>query len=638
MSELNVRPDRNTFALRATLRVGVLGALLGFGALASCGSEAGDAASGAGGDDTGGGGQAGGAGGGAGRGAGGDTGSGGSGVGTECREEEIECDGECVDASADPDHCGQCVRVCAADQVCSDGSCDVDCEPGRVVCERGCIDPNESEAFCGAAGDCTGDAAGEACSPNERCQEGTCSSADARLDALDVFPGELAPAFASERLSYSVEVPWYALRLSLTPAGGAGVDSIEIGGVAVEFGTDYLVPQTVLDVAASSDARVEIDVVGESGASNRYEVAHDRDVARLTQLKPSDTPEGEGSGSRLAFSGDTLVIAGQSGVELRQLSSGSWLRRGMFALATAPRSVAVDGDVAVAAIGGEVHTFVRDGTLWTTEAPLTTPASEPELFGESVAIAGDTLAVGAPREDGGAAGSVHIYLRASDAWEHQVAIFAPDHADSPNSFGSRIAMDGDTLVVAALPGNDAVFAFTGSGADWSEQATLELPTSSGDAAFFGRALAIDGDDVAVGAPYLDAEGNGGLRGGEVHVFHRAGTTFAHQGTLLPSNRADGDGFGSAVSIDAGLVAAGAEAAAGGGAAYVFGRRGSVWFELGNVKPATVGAGDLFGRDIGFQGGILAVGAPGDDADVSTPDGAPDSGAAWIFECTACPDE
>lgn len=628
-----MRPFRSTDAFRAVL----VGAGWLLAAVPACGSDGGNAGTASGAAS---GADGGGAGGTTDRGAGGAAGdsgmaragAGGSGQSSACRKNEIECDGECIDPDADADHCGGCDTECALDEVCSDGVCDVDCEPGRVVCERGCIDPSANEVFCGARDDCTGEAAGEACRTNERCQDGTCSSADALLADLGVFPGELAPAFASEQFSYSVTVPWYALRLVLTPEGSTGVASIAIGGVAVEPGGDYLVPQAQLDVKrqGSLDPALEIDVLGESGASNHYEIVHDRDAALVTQLKPSGTPEGEASGSRLAFSGDALVVAGKSGVELRRSESGSWIRRGIFPLVDAPTSVALDGDLAIAGTrGGEVHTFVRSGASFTTEAPLTTPAAKDgELFGSSVAVSGDTLAVGAPQDDG-SPGSVYIYTRGTDAWEYRTSIPAPEEADALDSFGSNVALDGATLVVAALPGNDAVFVFTGAGVDWARQAILELVEPNADAAFFGDALAIDGDDVAVAATYRDTENNTAPHTGQVQVFHRSGASFAEQGLLAPSNGADGDRFGASVSIDSGLVAVGADAA-GGGAAYLYGRRGTAWFELGVVEPAAVGAGDAFGRSVGFQSGILAVGAPGDDVD------APDSGGTWLFECTTCP--
>ncbi|EJK77280.1 hypothetical protein THAOC_00897, partial [Thalassiosira oceanica] len=64
---------------------------------------------------------------------------------------------------------------------------------------------------------------------------------------------------------------------------------------------------------------------------------------------------------------------------------------------------------------GSAHVFVRSGEEWTHQAKLLAPdGAAGDYFGWSVAIYGDSIVVGADRDDGneGASGSAHIFVQA----------------------------------------------------------------------------------------------------------------------------------------------------------------------------------------------------------------------------------
>ncbi len=66
-----------------------------------------------------------------------------------------------------------------------------------------------------------------------------------------------------------------------------------------------------------------------------------------------------------------------------------------------------------------------------------------------------------------------------------------------------------------------------------------------------------------------------------------------------------------------------------GAAYVFVRNGSTWYQVADVKASNVGAGDNFGTDVDNR---FWVGAPGEDSrDDPTKDELTDTGAVYLFE-------
>ncbi len=101
-------------------------------------------------------------------------------------------------------------------------------------------------------------------------------------------------------------------------------------------------------------------------------------------------------------------------------------------------AVAVSGDTVVVGApaeedaAGAVYVFVRAGRTWSQQALLKASSVRPgDLFGYSVAIAGDTVAVGArsrgPRDDEsdtGAAesGSAYVFVRTGTSWSQQARL------------------------------------------------------------------------------------------------------------------------------------------------------------------------------------------------------------------------
>ncbi|MGF1465946.1 MAG: hypothetical protein ACFCGT_07415 [Sandaracinaceae bacterium] len=92
-----------------------------------------------------------------------------------CPEGFTECAERCVDTDRDPRHCGACGNVCGDAEVCDGaGSCTVSCQAGLLECDGLCVDPESHRAFCGASMACSGDDAGERCGEGDRCVDGAC--------------------------------------------------------------------------------------------------------------------------------------------------------------------------------------------------------------------------------------------------------------------------------------------------------------------------------------------------------------------------------------------------------------------------------------------------------------------------------
>ena len=95
-----------------------------------------------------------------------------------------------------------------------------------------------------------------------------------------------------------------------------------------------------------------------------------------------------------------------------------------------------------------------------------------------------------------------------------------------NTFGSSVAIDGDTMVIGAEQKNGATggaYVFTRSSTTgcWAEEAKREV-SDGGPDDWFGVDAAISGDTIVIGAHRDDEKGN---FAGAAYVFTRSGTTF-----------------------------------------------------------------------------------------------------------------
>jgi hypothetical protein len=283
-----------------------------------------------------------------------------------------------------------------------------------------------------------------------------------------------------------------------------------------------------------------------------------------------------------------------------------------------------------------------------------------DTFGWSVAVSGDTLAVGASLEDTGGqdSGAVYVFRRMGASWV-QDAMLKASTPSAFHEFGLHVALDGDTLAVGE-PGNASVTASPGSihvfrrsGSTWSleQRIAAEMPRIDSE---LGIRLALSGDTLVAGA-HLESEG------GSAYVFRRAGTTWTQEARLQASNLDLDDGFGYSVAIDGDVIVVGArhedsadtgvngddsdDAAADSGAAYVFRRSGGSWSQEAYLKASDTGAGDRFGFRVAVSGDLVVVGAPCEDEENAAPAGGGDpvcketvpgdsairnSGAAYVF--------
>ncbi|EJK48938.1 hypothetical protein THAOC_32225 [Thalassiosira oceanica] len=211
------------------------------------------------------------------------------------------------------------------------------------------------------------------------------------------------------------------------------------------------------------------------------------------------------------------------------------------------------GDNDIGRNSGSANVFARSGEEWKHQAKLLAPnGAAYDYFGRSVAIYDEVIVVGAYGDDdnGDRGGSAHVFVRSGEEWRHQAKLLAPDGA-LRDKFGESVAIYGDEIVVGAkgddlnhfLLGSNigSAHVYVQSGEEWTHQAKLLAPDgAAGD--YFGNSVAIYKDTIVVSSPFDDDNKE------SAHVFVRSGDEWIHQTKLLPPDGAFHDLLGESVAI------------------------------------------------------------------------------------------
>jgi hypothetical protein len=261
-----------------------------------------------------------------------------------------------------------------------------------------------------------------------------------------------------------------------------------------------------------------------------------------------------------------------------------------------------------------------------------------DLFGYSIALSGNTLAVGAPGEGSSAtgvngnqtdnsatkSGAVYIFTYDSNSGWSQQAYIKASNTDAGDQFGSSVSLSGDTLIVGAI-GEDgssedladnlklqsgAAYVFTRDElSTWSQQAYLkpfsfDVELLAGAfAGGFGLDVFITGDTAIISEPISKTGGSGGI--------FRADEAIDDDLTVLEKFKS--------------------------GAAYIFTRdNANQWIKQYYLKAPNIDSGDVFSINLSSYGNNIALSASGEDSSAVFNEGgesdnsADDAGAAYIY--------
>ena len=413
---------------------------------------------------------------------------------------------------------------------------------------------------------------------------------------LDVDTAGLNISVDDRRARYPLTIDPIFQFAKLTASDGARDDY---------FGTSVSISGDTIVVGAPFD-----DGNGLSSGSAYVFVKQGYGWGNMTQtakLTASDRAEGDKFGTSVSISSDTIVV-------------GAYRDEG-------------DGGYS-----GSAYVFVEPAGGWedmNQTAKLTAWDGEGSVYlGTSVSISGDTIVVGAPGADGNdsQSGSAYVFVKPAGGWAttdvFDAKLTASDGAFS-DDFGDSVAVSGDTVVVGAVDtdGNDSdsgsAYVFVKPAGGWpvflNEDAKLTASDGEkGDR--FGTSVAVSGDTVVVGAPWDDNDN--GRSSGSVYVFVKPVGGWAdsiyEDAKLTASDGERSDEFGYSVAVSGDTIVVGARDDDNHGSAYVFVKPGGGWSvsseENAKLTALDVANGDHFGYSVSISGDTIAVGATGDDSE------------------------
>jgi hypothetical protein len=313
-------------------------------------------------------------------------------------------------------------------------------------------------------------------------------------------------------------------------------------------------------------------------------------------------------------------------------------------------SLALDGDTLLAGAPGSgdvngngpgaAYVFTRSGANW-TQAQKFTPSSPTfqGLFGQAVALDGNTLAIGHPQAMSSAKGEVDVWVRVGPTWVLQQKL-VPAGLDAGARAGNALALEGDRLVIGApnqLSGANLfvgrAFVFERSGSTWTQKAELNSPAPI-PSGVFATSVALDGGRIAVGA--IGEPFTNGVHG-RVHTFIGSGASWSFEQTLVGSDTAvQNCAFGMSLSLEGSRLVVGAPGRnlpiSGGSAAgcLMLFEKGATWTEKAILFGSQTSSADRLGQSACLAGDLVLGGsALGADAYLWRLD--PPS--PWVY-CTA----
>ena len=352
------------------------------------------------------------------------------------------------------------------------------------------------------------------------------------------------------------------------------------------FGSAVAISGDLIAVSAPQESSKAVGIAGDetdnsalySGAVYVFRRDSSEQWHQEAYIKASDSVAGIGFGRAVALDGDTLAVSARHTLEgsvyvFRRDESGVWSQQATVTPSDSAtddgfgNTLALEGDTLIVGSPfhggvprqrGAVYVFERSGGAWSEKVRLQgSNTDDYDTFGNSVALSGTTLAVGAPGESSSAvgvdgnqsdnsksqSGAAYVFEKGAGGWV-QVAYIKASNTDSKDLFGSTMALSGDWLAVTASneasvatgvdgvqtdnsrPGSGAAYLFVrDADGKWSQELYLKAMNADANDRFgvhaLSRAMLIVGapqeDSNAVGVDG-DQSNNTVSASGAVYVF------------------------------------------------------------------------------------------------------------------------
>lgn len=377
-----------------------------------------------------------------------------------------------------------------------------------------------------------------------------------------------------EAFFYFDGVEWQTLRSHGATFGDTSDGNTEcqkilpdIGTNQDRFGYSMDLKNNLLLIGTSSTNDTEL------GGAYIFEYQEDTWIQQTT-LIPADAVAGDEVGTALAFYEDYAIVSA---------------------------SKQEDGQ-------GAVYIFQNINGTWIEQQKLTASNAENDAnFGESLAVSGDYLFIGAPLKTG-VGGAVYVFQKTLTTWTEQAILTASDGVDG-NLFGFPIAIADEVAVIGAVLDSEnagAAYVFQLSGGNWEEQQKLTA-SDAGEDHLFGYAINFIDEKILISSPLNTA--------GVVYTFENNGNDWIETNTLSPSNTTEQDAFGvtivnanqkvliSALHHDSGATRS--------GAVYIYNYSTAEWALETKLVPSDPTASLLLGSGAVLSDDFVLVGAIGD---------------------------
>ena len=292
-------------------------------------------------------------------------------------------------------------------------------------------------------------------------------------------------------------------------------------------------------------------------------------------------------------------------------------------------SVAIDGPRAAIGAPGSPSTSTEPGAAYVVDVVTgnlvlklsASDAAPNHAFGSSIAINSSFIVVGSSHDIARGWGTGSAYVFDATTGEQRFKLIGADSAGT-DLFGTSLAITGESVIVGAPRNRNAgpdagsayVFSATTGQQAFQLNASYAQPSDR-----FGSSVAAIGNLALVGAPSGFA-----VSPGTAYLFDL--TSGQQLSRLTAADVVNGDEFGSAVAIHGNVAIVGAARAGLSGAAFVFDVTDpSDPVLLRKLTASDGSSGDGLGLSATVHGSLAIIGAPGDD------DFGFNSGSAYLFD-------
>ncbi|MGB2055496.1 MAG: flagellin [Porticoccaceae bacterium] len=419
-----------------------------------------------------------------------------------------------------------------------------------------------------------------------------------------------------------------------------------LGGTSTEMGyvTHAQTPPTLTQTTAPVSSET-LNVTGawiQRGADIDGEAAEDK----------------SGAGLFISADGNTVVIGADhnddggsnSGhVRIFDWDGSSWTQRGSDIPGEAtnnnsggPGSVGLSQDKNTLIIGahynagsgafsGHARVYHWNGSSWVQQGSDIDSEAAGDTFGDAVAVSddGQTIAVGAPENDGSGsrAGHVRVFDWNGTTWSQRGVDIDGEAAGDRSGESLSISSDGNSIAIGAT-GNDGngnnsgqVRVYIWNGSAWEQRGADIDGEAAWDQSGYSVSINSDGSRVAISAQGNDGNGTSS---GHVRVYSWNGSAWVQLGSDIDGEKMmDASGDSVSLNDDGNILAIGAAYAyaPGGGSSSghvrLYRWNGNSWVQIGaDIDAETLADNNGSSVSISASGSAVAIGAPNNDGNGS----------------------